>query len=74
MTGMLIESYDEARRIGVAVCGSATTVRAELAAQIEAIEFNYLVCQFAWGTLTHAQEMNSLSLFRNEIMPSLEGA
>ncbi len=74
VTGMLIESYDEARRIGVAVCGSAASVRAELAAQIEDIEFNYLVCQFAWGTLTHAQEMNSLSLFRNEIMPSLADA
>ena len=68
---MLIESYDEARRIGVAVCGSPETVRAELAAQIEDIGFNYLVCQIAWGTLTHAQEMNSLSLFRTEIMPSL---
>ncbi len=71
---MLIESYDEARRLGVAVCGSPATVRAELAAQIEDIGFNYLVCQIAWGTLTHAQEMHSLSLFRSAVMPSLAEA
>ncbi len=71
VTGMLIESYDEARRIGVAVCGSPATVRAEIAAQIEDIGFNYLVCQIAWGTLSHGQEMHSLALFRTEIMPSL---
>ena len=74
VTGMLIGSYDEARRIGVSVCGSPATVRAELAAQIEDIGFNYLVCQFAWGTLSHAQEMHSLSLFRTEVMPLLSAA
>ena len=74
VTGMLIESYDEARRLGVAVCGSPATVRAELAAQIEDIGFNYLVCQIAWGTLTHAQEMHSLALFRSDVMPSLAEA
>ena len=49
-------------------------VRAELATQIESVDFNYLVCQVAWGTLSHAQEIHSLALFRTEIMPSLAGA
>ena len=71
VTGMLIDSYDEACRIGVAVCGSPSTVHDKVAAQIKDIGFNYLVCQITWGTLTHAQEMASLSLFQNEIMPSL---
>jgi len=74
VTGMLIESYDEARRIGVAVCGAPETVRAELAAQIADIGFNYLVCQIAWGTLGHGHEMHSLELFRSEIMPRLAPA
>ena len=74
VTGMLIESYDEARNIGVAVCGSPATVRAELAAQIEDIGFNYLVCQLAWGTLSDAHEMRSLDLFRSEVMRNLADA
>ncbi len=71
VTGMLIESYDEARRIGVAVCGSPETVRAELGAQAADIGFNYLVSQLAWGCLTHDQEMHSLDLFTAEVMPAL---
>ena len=71
VTGMIIESYDEARRVGAAVAGSPETVRAEFEAQIEQIGFNYLVLQFAWGSLTHAQEMRSLELFNTEIMPAL---
>jgi alkanesulfonate monooxygenase SsuD/methylene tetrahydromethanopterin reductase-like flavin-dependent oxidoreductase (luciferase family) len=71
ITGMMIDSYDEARRIGVAVVGSPATVKAELMAQAEAIPFNYLVCQVSFGCLTHAQEMRSLELFASEVMPAL---
>lgn len=73
VTGMIIDDYDEARRVGAAVVGSPDTVRAELTQQAGDIGFNYLVCQFAWGCLTHDQEMRSLALFTSEIMPALSG-
>ncbi len=71
ITGMMIPGYDEARRLGVIVAGSAKTVKAELLAQAEQIPFNYLVCQIAFGCLTHAQEMRSLDLFASDVMPAL---
>lgn len=71
VTGMIIDNYDEARRVGVAVVGSPDTVRAELVAQASDIGFNYLVSQLAWGCLTHEQEMRSLDLFTAEVMPAL---
>ncbi len=71
ITGMMIPGYDEARRLGVMVAGSARTVKAELLAQAELIPFNYLVCQVTFGCLTHAQEMRSLDLFTSDVMPAL---
>jgi alkanesulfonate monooxygenase SsuD/methylene tetrahydromethanopterin reductase-like flavin-dependent oxidoreductase (luciferase family) len=71
VTGMLIDGYDQARRLGVVAAGSPATVRRELLAQAEAIGFNYFVGQFAWGSLTHEQEMASLDLFVSEVMPAL---
>jgi alkanesulfonate monooxygenase SsuD/methylene tetrahydromethanopterin reductase-like flavin-dependent oxidoreductase (luciferase family) len=71
VTGMIIDSYEEARRIGVAVVGSPATVLADFQAQMVEIDMNYLVCQFSWGCLTHAQEMRSLELFTSEVMPAL---
>lgn len=72
VTGMIIDSYQEARSVGAAVVGSPETVKAELVAQAEDIGFNYFVAQFAWGCLTHEQEMHSLDLFVSEVMPALE--
>ena len=43
-----------------------------LVAQARTAPFNYLVLQLAFGSLTHAQEMRSLSLFASEVMPALE--
>jgi len=73
VTGMIIDNYEDARRVGQAVCGSVETVRDELAAQAGDMGFNYLVCQLAWGSLTHDQEMNSLAMFNAEVKPALEG-
>jgi alkanesulfonate monooxygenase SsuD/methylene tetrahydromethanopterin reductase-like flavin-dependent oxidoreductase (luciferase family) len=64
---------DAARRDGALVAGSPDTVRRELAAQAGRCGFNYLVMQLAFGSLTHAQEMRSLDLFADEVMPALEG-
>ncbi len=64
--------YDDARRAGTLVVGSADTVRRELVAQAERVGFDYLVLQVAFGSLGHANEMRSLQLFRQEVMPALE--
>lgn len=71
VTGMMIDDFDEACRIGVAVVGSPATVRAALEEQADEIPFNYLLGQFSWGCLTHDQEMQSFNLFKSEIMPAL---
>jgi len=73
VTGMMIDDYDEACDIGVAVVGSPATVRAALEAQADEIPFNYFLGQFSWGNLTHDQEMHSFDLFKSEIMPALAG-
>lgn len=71
ITGMIIDTYAEARREGQCVAGTPETVRAELTAQIADVGYNYLVCQFTWGDLGHVREMRSLGLFVDEVMPAL---
>jgi len=72
ITGMLIADYDEACEKGVCVVGSAATVLDKISAQLDQLAaVNYLVCQLAWGSLTHDQEMHSLEMFTSEIMPAL---
>jgi hypothetical protein len=53
------------------VVGSPNTVGRALTAQAERIKQNYIVLMLAFGSLTHAQEMRSLALFKTEIMPKL---
>ena len=64
--------YDEARRAGTLVVGSAATVRRELVAQAEQVGFDYLVLQMAFGSLGHDNEMRSLNAFAREVMPALQ--
>ena len=63
--------YDKARAAGTLIAGSPETVRRELAAQIDRCGHNYQVVQIAFGSLTHAQEMGSLELFAEKVMPAL---
>jgi alkanesulfonate monooxygenase SsuD/methylene tetrahydromethanopterin reductase-like flavin-dependent oxidoreductase (luciferase family) len=64
--------YDEARKVGTLVVGSPERVRRELTEQSRLIGQNYLVLQLAFGSLTHAEEMNSLHLFCTEVMNHLK--
>jgi alkanesulfonate monooxygenase SsuD/methylene tetrahydromethanopterin reductase-like flavin-dependent oxidoreductase (luciferase family) len=64
-------SYDDARSAGSLVVGGPDTVRAELTRQADEAGFNYLVLQLAFGSLTHAQELRSIALFRDHVMPAL---
>jgi alkanesulfonate monooxygenase SsuD/methylene tetrahydromethanopterin reductase-like flavin-dependent oxidoreductase (luciferase family) len=67
----LSPDYDTARASGSLIVGSPDTARQLLAAQAERCGFNYLVMLMAFGSLSHAQEMHSLALFRDEVMPAL---
>jgi alkanesulfonate monooxygenase SsuD/methylene tetrahydromethanopterin reductase-like flavin-dependent oxidoreductase (luciferase family) len=67
------EDFDLARQIGALVVGGPETVARTFEAQSERIRHNYLVLMLAFGSLTHAQEMRSLELFRREVMPRLAG-
>ena len=61
---------EEARRRGVAIVGTPATVRAELERQVEASGANYLLCRFAFGSLSYEQAAGSLDLFVREVMPA----
>ncbi|MBM3530001.1 MAG: LLM class flavin-dependent oxidoreductase [Alphaproteobacteria bacterium] len=63
--------FDQAKAAGTLVVGGPDTVRRILTAQAERCGHNYLVLLLAFGSLTHAQQMRSLELFRTEIMPNL---
>jgi alkanesulfonate monooxygenase SsuD/methylene tetrahydromethanopterin reductase-like flavin-dependent oxidoreductase (luciferase family) len=67
----LSPDFTEATRSGALVAGSPATVRRKLVEQARRIGFNYLVLHLAFGSLGHAQEMRSLALFRDEVMPAL---
>jgi alkanesulfonate monooxygenase SsuD/methylene tetrahydromethanopterin reductase-like flavin-dependent oxidoreductase (luciferase family) len=67
----LAPGFAEARASGAIVAGAPETVRRTLAAQAESCGFNYLVMQLAFGTLGHEQEMRSLALLGQEVMPAL---
>ncbi|VFR32534.1 Alkanal monooxygenase alpha chain [plant metagenome] len=65
------ESFQEAQRLGLAVAGSAATVRQRLAEQVEQAGVNYLLARFAFGDLTLAESTASVELFATEVMPAL---
>ena len=65
--------FDQSRADGTLVVGSPDTVARIFETQAQTIKQNYLVLMLAFGSLTHAQEMHSLDLFRREVMPRLAG-
>jgi alkanesulfonate monooxygenase SsuD/methylene tetrahydromethanopterin reductase-like flavin-dependent oxidoreductase (luciferase family) len=54
---------------GAVFVGSPQTVRAAIAKERDATGYNYLVLQFAYGTLTAPQIERSLALFAEKVMP-----
>jgi alkanesulfonate monooxygenase SsuD/methylene tetrahydromethanopterin reductase-like flavin-dependent oxidoreductase (luciferase family) len=67
----LSPDFDAGVRSGALVAGSPETVRRTLLDQARRLDFNYLVLHLAFGSLGHANEMRSLALFRDEVMPAL---
>ncbi len=57
------------KSVDAMVCGSPSTVRAEIERQMSATGCNYFVGRFAYGDLTLEESMSSLALFTGEVMP-----
>jgi alkanesulfonate monooxygenase SsuD/methylene tetrahydromethanopterin reductase-like flavin-dependent oxidoreductase (luciferase family) len=62
---------DIALKNEVIIVGSAEKVADELARHQELTGTNYGVLQIAFGDMSHAEEMHSLDLFVNKVMPKL---
>jgi alkanesulfonate monooxygenase SsuD/methylene tetrahydromethanopterin reductase-like flavin-dependent oxidoreductase (luciferase family) len=60
--------------LGRAVAGSPATVRAALAADIEASGVTYLLCRLAFGDMAYEEAACSAGLFAREVMPALREA
>jgi alkanesulfonate monooxygenase SsuD/methylene tetrahydromethanopterin reductase-like flavin-dependent oxidoreductase (luciferase family) len=65
--------FDQSKAAGTMVVGGPETVLRILESQAERCGYNYLVLLLAFGSLTHAEQLRSLALFRSEIMPRLKG-
>jgi alkanesulfonate monooxygenase SsuD/methylene tetrahydromethanopterin reductase-like flavin-dependent oxidoreductase (luciferase family) len=50
--------------------GTPGRVREEMAKLVATSGCNYVICSFAWGTLSPDQSMRSLRLFAQEVMPA----
>ena len=56
---------------GSVIVGSVDTVGEELERQIELLGINYLICDFYFGDIPHADALGSLDRFTGGIMPKL---
>jgi alkanesulfonate monooxygenase SsuD/methylene tetrahydromethanopterin reductase-like flavin-dependent oxidoreductase (luciferase family) len=55
------------------VFGAPDRVKEQIARLLETSGCNYVLCAFAWGTLSAEQSMRSLRLFTDEVMPAFSG-
>ena len=53
---------------GLILCGSPSTVREQLEAQVEAVGMEQLALLFAFGDLPHDKVMRSMRLFAEEVI------
>jgi len=59
---------------GRGVAGSPATVTRYLSNQLAGTDFNYMLCQFAFGNLTLDESLSSIELFASDVMPALRRA
>ncbi|MGA0571315.1 LLM class flavin-dependent oxidoreductase [Variovorax sp. VNK109] len=64
--------FRTAQEMGLAIAGSASTVRQLLGEQIGRAGVNYLLSRFAFGDLNVAESTRSIELFAAEVMPALQ--
>lgn len=63
-------SWETATQHETIVSGSPARVREQMARLLETTGCNYVLCVFAWGTLTYEQSLRSLRLFADAVMPA----
>ncbi len=72
--GERTSDFEVLRAQGRAIAGTPETVRAFLADQIRESGINYVVGQFMFGDMTHAEASGSVALFGKHVMPKLMAA
>ena len=65
-------TYEECVEEGTVIAGSPRTVLAEIEKQMAEIGANYLLTYMFLGTMSLAEAMRSLALFKAEVMPQVE--
>ena len=65
-------SYEDAVKDGQVIAGAPATVRAQIERQTAELGINYLLTYLFLGTMTLAEALRSLPLFKSEDMPHLE--
>lgn len=66
-------TWETAMQHQTLLVGSPARVREQVGRLLEETACNYLICAFAWGTLTGEQALRSLRLFAQEVMPAFVG-
>lgn len=64
-------TWDEFVQGGRGVAGSPQTVANELRDHVAGSQFNYLIVEFSFGAITHAEARQSIELFAREVLPAL---
>lgn len=67
-------TLQDAEREGTVIVGAPATVRDKLAEQGAELGINYMVAYMMFGTMSLADALRSLALFRSEVMPALTNA
>jgi alkanesulfonate monooxygenase SsuD/methylene tetrahydromethanopterin reductase-like flavin-dependent oxidoreductase (luciferase family) len=55
------------------IFGSPGKVKEQVEQLLEETGCNYLICAFAWGTLTYEQSLHSMGMFAKEVIPGFAG-
>ena len=67
------ETFESWQELEMVIAGSPETVAAEIERQAGLLGINYLLTYLFFGTMTLADALRSLELFRTEVMPKLAG-
>jgi alkanesulfonate monooxygenase SsuD/methylene tetrahydromethanopterin reductase-like flavin-dependent oxidoreductase (luciferase family) len=66
----LPQEWDPLEAHGHAIAGTPSQVRDFIAKAVDASSATYFVCDFAFGSMSHAEAMRSVELFAAEVMPA----
>jgi len=67
------DTVEESMAIGMSFVGSPAAVRAKLGEAVAMTGVNYLLLRFAFGDMTLAEALRSVTLFAREVRPALPG-